>query len=38
MHAAEFGRNWIMDTCVWRGMSETDRKLIADKAGVPYEY
>jgi len=38
MHAAEFGRNWIMDTCVWRGMSETDRKLIAEKAGVPYEY
>lgn len=38
MHAAEFGRRWIMDCCVWRGMSETDRRLISEKAGVPYEY
>jgi hypothetical protein len=38
MHAGEFGRRWVMDCCVWRGMSSTDRRLISEKAGVPYEY
>jgi cobaltochelatase CobS len=38
MHMGGFGKNWIMDCCVWRGMSETDRKLISSEAGIPYEY
>lgn len=38
MHMGGFGKNWIMDCCVWRGMSETDRKLITSEAGIPYEY
>lgn len=34
MHAAGFGKEWIMECCVWRGMNETDRKIITEKAGL----
>jgi hypothetical protein len=34
MHAAGFGKKWIMECCIWRGMNETDRKIISEHAGV----
>jgi shikimate kinase len=34
MHAAGFGKRWIMECCVWRGMNETDRRIVSEKAGL----
>lgn len=34
MHAAGFGKKWIMECCIWRGMNDTDRKILSEKAGV----
>ena len=34
MHAAGFGKKWIMECCIWRGMNDTDRKIISEKAGL----
>ena len=34
MHAAGFGKKWIMECCIWRGMNDTDRKIISEHAGV----
>ena len=30
MHRAGFGINWILECCVWRGMSPSDRKAILE--------
>jgi MoxR-like ATPase len=34
MHAGGFGKKWIMDCCIWRGMPEADREAIAQRAGL----
>jgi hypothetical protein len=31
LHAADFGKKWIMECCIWRGMPEHDRKAILEK-------
>jgi AAA domain (dynein-related subfamily) len=36
MHAGGFGKKWIMDSCIWRGMNETDKKLIMGKANLSF--
>ena len=32
LHDAGFGRKWIMETCIWKGMPDTDRELIRERA------
>lgn len=34
MHAGGFGKRWIMDCCLWRGMPEPDRQAIMKQAGL----
>jgi hypothetical protein len=34
LHAADFGKKWIMDCCIWRGMPEHDRQAISEKIGL----
>jgi hypothetical protein len=34
MHAGGFGKKWIMECCLWRGMPEADRKLISRDIGL----
>jgi vacuolar-type H+-ATPase subunit H len=34
MHAGGFGKDWIMECCIWRGMPQTDKVLINRTAGL----
>lgn len=34
LHAANFGKKWIMDCCIWRGMPDHDRAAICQKIGL----
>lgn len=34
LHRAGFGKKLIMETCIWKGMPDTDRDLIRQKAGL----
>ncbi|RMG44552.1 MAG: hypothetical protein D6719_01580 [Candidatus Dadabacteria bacterium] len=34
MHAGGFGKKWIMECCVWRGMPEHERAAIAKRARI----
>lgn len=34
MHAGGFGKKWIMECCLWRGMPKADRDLITQEIGV----